>query len=229
MGYRTRINKMSKEDYDKIKSLDIRTFYKKYDKDSDLDFDKASIEDIHMDTYVPVSAFSKELFEFGKYTSHEPPEGSLKRFFDDDELNGTYDNNDTVLMLANKDFLKYIIDSYREKIKTYYSDMITPFYKSRFEPSDFLKSQKEEFGIENTKYKFDFSLITESEQTAFKKIIDHINSFSREWVDDNFLPYNLDKGDEVTTSWKFEYIIFEMVRIYKEFDSENEVLIYIGS
>lgn len=43
------------------------------------------------------------------------------------------------------------------------------------------------------------------------------------------VPFNLDDGkDEVTSSWKYEYSIFELVRIYKSFDWENNVMIHYG-
>lgn len=32
----------------------------------------------------------------------------------------------------------------------------------------------------------------------------------------------------ISTSWKYEYIVFELVRIYKSFDYKNNILIYCG-
>lgn len=43
-------------------------------------------------------------------------------------------------------------------------------------------------------------------------------------------PYNLDlNNDVIVDSWKYEYVIFELVRIYKSFDWDNYLLIYYGS
>lgn len=53
-----------------------------------------------------------------------------------------------------------------------------------------------------------------------------IDRLSSEWND--MKPYNLKKGDEVTTSWRYEYVQFELVRIYKTFDWENNFMIYYG-
>jgi len=48
-----------------------------------------------------------------------------------------------------------------------------------------------------------------------------------EWVTLN--PYNLDlDNDTIVDSWKYEYAIFELVRIYKTFDWKNYLLIYSG-
>ena len=43
-------------------------------------------------------------------------------------------------------------------------------------------------------------------------------------------PYDLDDDtDCIVNSWKYEYVIFELVRIYKTFDWKNDVLLYVGS
>ena len=41
-------------------------------------------------------------------------------------------------------------------------------------------------------------------------------------------PFDLTEGDAITTSWKYEYGIFEMIRIYKSFDWKKNVMIYYG-
>ncbi len=77
-----------------------------------------------------------------------------------------------------------------------------------------------------TKYKFDFDKITDDQQTALFEILDHIRCMRSEW---NYLtPFNLEKGNQITTSWKYEYGIFELVRIYKSFDWKKNVMFYYG-
>ena len=49
-----------------------------------------------------------------------------------------------------------------------------------------------------------------------------------EWTD--FKPYDLNEEKNcIVTSWKYEYSIFELVRILKSFDWKNDVLLYVGS
>lgn len=62
-------------------------------------------------------------------------------------------------------------------------------------------------------------------------IEEYDNEKMREWEND--LIYNLDikKGNhnfELTTSWKYEYAIFNLIAVYKLFDFENYKLIVIG-
>jgi hypothetical protein len=175
--------------------------------------------------------FGKELYEFGKYTDFEPPKGSLKTFFKNKELNKYYtDEHD--FNIVTPEFLAYIIDSYKKIVTDYYNDMMNPFFGKKVErydrdnPTDFLNSVNVEYNYPNNKYKFDFSLITQEEQNSLWKIIDHVRSMRTEWT--AITPYDLSRGDEVTTSWKYEYVIFELVRIYKTFDWKKNVMIYYG-
>jgi hypothetical protein len=175
--------------------------------------------------------FGKELYEFGKYTDFEPPKGSLKTFFKNKELNKYYtDEHD--FNIVTPEFLAYIIDSYKKIVTDYYNDMMNPFFGKKVErydrdnPTDFLNSVKVEYNYPNNKYNFDFSLITQEEQNSLWKIIDHVRSMRTEWT--TITPYDLSRGDEVTTSWKYEYVIFELVRIYKTFDWKKNVMIYYG-
>jgi hypothetical protein len=37
-----------------------------------------------------------------------------------------------------------------------------------------------------------------------------------------------ENGDQVTNSWKYEYSLFELVRIYKQFNGKENILVYYG-
>jgi hypothetical protein len=225
MGYRTYVASMPKREYNKIKSMT---------KDQLIEHYKIKREDYEIEEgYIGMGVydFGKELYEFGKYTDFEPPKGSLKTFFKNKELNKYYtDEHD--FNIVTPEFLAYIIDSYKKIVTDYYNDMMNPFFGKKVErydrdnPTDFLNSVNVEYNYPNNKYKFDFSLITQEEQNSLWKIIDHVRSMRTEWT--AITPYDLSRGDEVTTSWKYEYVIFELVRIYKTFDWKKNVMIYYG-
>jgi hypothetical protein len=225
MGYRTYVASMPKREYNKIKSMT---------KDQLIEHYKIEREDYEIEEgYIGMGVydFGKELYEFGKYTDFEPPKGSLKTFFKNKELNKYYtDEHD--FNIVTPEFLAYIIDSYKKIVTDYYNDMMNPFFGKKVErydrdnPTDFLNSVNVEYNYPNNKYKFDFSLITQEEQNSLWKIIDHVRSMRTQWT--AITPYDLSRGDEVTTSWKYEYVIFELVRIYKTFDWKKNVMIYYG-
>lgn len=222
MGYRNYIGIMPKKDYNKIKSLTKQEVYDYYKVKSDFEDEEP---------YIGVYDFGKELYELGKYVDFNPPKGSVKPFFKKKDTQDRWEG-DNELNIVTKEFLGYVIDSYKERIKTYYNDILIPFFGEkadiykRDKPSDFLNSVKHTYDENfDPVYSFDFSKLTQKETTALFKIIDHVKSMRLEWIHKT---YDLDRGDEVTTSWKYEYVIFELVRIYKNFDWKKNVMIYYG-
>lgn len=224
MGYRTYIAEMPKREYNKIKSMTREQLIEYYNKESEV------VENQYyfgMDVY----DFGKRLYEFGKYTDFEPPKKSLQPFFKNKELNN-YFTQENDLNIVTKEFLAYIIESYSKKVSDYYNDMLAPFFGIKtklFEggkSSEFLNSIKTDYKYPENDITFDFTKITQKEQNALFKIIEHARSMRTEWT--LLTPYNLEKGDDVTTSWKYEYVIFELVRIYKTFDWKRKVMIYYG-
>lgn len=220
MGYRNYIAKMSRKEYNKIKSMTSSELveYQKIEVDEDGSW------------YKGVYEFGKELYNFGKYTEFSPPKGSQLPFFKKKEMKERYEEYEFFVVTA--EFLEYIINSYKEMITTYYNNMIDPFLgkretiMNRDEPSRFLNSIKTEYNYPNNKHTFDFTKITDEEQTALFKIIEHVRDMRTEWT--HLTPYDLTRGDEVTTSWKYEYGIFELVRIYKSFDWKKDIMFYYG-
>lgn len=222
MGYRNYIGVMPKKEYNKIKSLKKHELYDFYKESKKLH------DDTPDDFYLGPYDFGKELYEFGKYVDFNPPKKSMKSFFKNKELKEEY-NDDGELYVVTKEFLAYIIQTYNNRIKKYYNEMIMPFMdaEGRFpEKESFLDSVKKEYGLEDDKYKFDFTKITDEQQTALYNIIQHVRNFRTEWT--CLTPYDLEKGDEITGSWKYEYAIFELVRIYKSFDWKKNVMMYYG-
>jgi hypothetical protein len=224
MGYRTYIGTMPKREYNKIKSMTREQLVEHYNLKNEQDED---------DNYIGMGVydFGKPLYEFGKYTEFEPPKGSQKTFFKNKELNKKF-TVDHDFAIVTPEFLEYIIDSYKKRVEDYYNKMMVPFFGEkeeryhRDEPSDFLNSVKVEYNYPNNKYEFDFSKITQEEQNALWDIIDHVRTMRFEWAQTK--PYDLTEGDEVTTSWKYEYAIFELIRIYKTFDWKKNVMVYYG-
>lgn len=142
----------------------------------------------------------KAIYELGKYVEFGD-EKFFKPVFKNKKLQKEM-TEEYDFFIVGKDFLKHIIEHYAEKVKKIYTELLTE-------------------GVTN-------------EQITFKEIpqekalawFNHIRGNSVEWL--QLTPYNLDSGEEVTTSWKYEYSIFELVRIYKSFDWKNNLMIYYG-
>lgn len=219
MGYRTYIGEMPKKEYNKIKSMDENSLVEFYN------IEKEGVNGIDEEGswYKGVYEYGKSLYEFGKYTGFQPPKKSLKPFFKNKELMGKYDEYD--FYIVTPDFLAYIIDNYKSKIQEYYTKMMNPWFDGYNCKSELLNSVKVDYKVYDNDYKFDFSLITQEEQNSFWIIIEHIRSMNTEW--NRLTPYDL-SNDGITSSWKYEYSIFQLIHIYKTFDWKRKVMIYYG-
>lgn len=221
MGYRTYIGLISKEKYEEIKNMSRRELCAKFEKNYSEDWED---DDLYVGAYDMVD----ESYEFGKYTDFDD-EKFYTPFFTNPETHEYY-IGDHDFWVVGKEYLEHIIKHYRKKIEAYYDKMLKPFYpdsEHRWDGSEFVKSMKREFtdSLED-KYTLDFSKITPEETTQIWEMICHLRSMESEWT--RLDPYDLENGDQVTTSWKYEYNIFELVRLYKTIDWENQVLVYYG-
>ena len=221
MGYRTYIGSMPKREYNKIKSMNKNELINYYNLE------------VEEDGFIGMSVynFGPELYEFGKYTNFEPPKGSTSTFFKKKELNKHF-TEEHDFKIVKPEFLEYIIETYKKRISDYYNDMMNPFFGKEdsvyqeLNPSEFLNSININYKYPENDITFDFIRITQEQQNALYKIIEQIKDMRSEWT--CLIPYNLERGDNITTSWKYEYGIFELVRIYKSFNWKKNVMIYYG-
>lgn len=212
MGYRTYIGKIKRSEYEKIKNLSPEELNKFQSEDDEYYFD--------------TSKYISEIYEFGKDTQFDD-ENFYTPFFTNEKCQELY-FSDTELWVVEKDYLKHIIEHYRTKIISFYESRLNSFGFGE-EVSKFMSQKpKLSWDAENfeRQYHLDFSNITDKEASSIWNIIHDAKSNLHEWKLNP--PYDLDGGDEVSLSWKYEYAIFELVRIYKQFDWENDILVYYG-
>jgi hypothetical protein len=175
MGYRNYIGKVSKETYLEVKDMMEKELVRKYGHDN--------VEDEEDSYFEPFSHLKvQELYECGKYCDERT---TISRFF----TNKLEHESDTEFWMASKELLLEIIESYRQKVASYYRN---------------LYEKKDESEI----------------HVHFKEMVS-------EW--ERMRPYCLtEETPKVVNSWKYEYAVFELTRILKTFDWENDVLVYYG-
>lgn len=100
---------------------------------------------------------------------------------------------------------------------------------------DDLKSIIEQYYLhvqtEFTKLKELLSPLCKNEQIEYGAIVSHLYSKFQIWGDNgmNWRPYNLnDNIDNIVNSNRYEYDVFDLVRILKSFDFKNDYLIMSG-
>ena len=151
------------------------------------------------DDYVPCYEIADEVYEIGKYWDHKFMKQFKKDIFTRPSTNKQF-NEESEFYIVGKEGLKAIIDSYHDKILNYYKSILNP------NPAEV------EIGWQDTPEKAIQSKLKEWERNKW-----------------NVLPYNLDlKKDEVVSSWKFEYQIFELVRLYKTIDETKHLICITG-
>lgn len=227
MGYRHRLSSIPKKEYNKIKSLEIEALNKHFGVDS-----KEYGEIWRGD-------FSTEIYELGEFWEYSnAPKGSIQTFFKKKDIEAYY-NDDTDLKIVTKEFFFFILETYKEKVRTIYKDMLQPFglKKEDHDKSAYLKSIQRKLDKDFNEVKIgDITLITEEENIAINKLIDHVRTMGWEWGitpfgdSDNYISaINLvDTDKHITSSFKFEYAIFELNRLYKSFDWDKNLLVFTG-
>ena len=74
----------------------------------------------------------------------------------------------------------------------------------------------------------DFSYYNKKNKTREERLVEDIKSKISEWT--NFPPYSLNTAtDVVVDSTLYEYVTFELVRLYKTIDWEKQCVIFYGS
>lgn len=146
-----------------------------------------------------------QLFELGHYIEWRPQDAT--------EL---LNNGDTELYIVNKDFLLYLIEEYRKNNYAYFNDL-----HKRLEPL-----AKELLETGKTENQDGLSALSETILQFRGKASDR---FHCEWGEkSNSLRLEPSNDGQITSSWKYEYLIFNLVHILHTFDWENDDLIYMG-
>lgn len=153
------------------------------------------------DLYVGVYTVAyNELYSFGKYAEFGDRNFYKPVFLNVETQKDFEDEHD--FYIIDKSFLKHIIEHYQEKIKIYYINLVG----------------NEVFDIKSFKNAPDERVL---------EWYNHCTDLKFEWINDFAIDLN-EENKQITGSWKYEYSIFELVKIYKCFDWENNVVIYYG-
>ena len=158
------------------------------------------------DEYLPPYRVGKELYELGKYSEIGfKLESERPSLFTSEELKEKY--SDDGFALLTKDDFKAVIEAYRQKIIDWLESLLNP-EDDPIIPSELSKEERKHLTIE-------------------REIQDKIDSWSGKYF--GISPIDLDESRErITGDWSYEHAIFELVRLYKIFDWENDDLVLVG-
>lgn len=150
--------------------------------------------------YVWLYEITEELYWFWKYVDYSSK--MEKVVFDDDNLNSRY--SEYSFHIVNKEIIKDVIQEYRENVVKFYKWLLDWTASIRL-------------------WWFE---VWESKKTPEERIADieqHLNSRVMEYSSNRSI--NIEEWP-VTTSREYEYTIFELIRIYREFDEDKDIMLY---
>lgn len=151
-------------------------------------------------SYIPPYHISEELYEFGKECPAD------EDIYGKDAAVKKFFSEELnrayedygAVIISEEIFLK-IINWYQQKIISYYKKILDPNFKDPYCP-------------QRTR-----------EEAALKCVGDHLFWWEK------FGVLNLDKNDpNICHSWMYDHAIFELVRIYKTFDWDKDIMIFYG-
>lgn len=199
MGYRHYLYAVPKEQLAEIQACKTAKDLTEFAKRHDYSYDKD-------DGWLSLYKVGKEVYELGKHSEIGfKLESERPSVFTSDELKERY-SDDGFALLTKNDF-KSVIEFYRQKI--------IDWFKSLLEIKDSSK-----FTAEYTKEQYQFEMLKGEVQ-------DKIDSWSGKYFGISPIDLNDDK-ERITGDWLYEYAIFELVRVYKSFDWENNELVLVG-
>lgn len=161
----------------------------------------------------------KELICLGKYVDFTRG-GKYKNFF-------SFEHPDGEFVVVDKEFLAKVIEEYRSAIHANYVKMHD--IMKRLTDKKKMEEVSEEF--KNIDALQDYE---SKDAEAFHCIKERLRRGVFEWgiLDGGFIPaYKLDDTgpDEfISTSWSYEYAIFNLIHLYKTFDFKKNYMVYYG-
>lgn len=147
-----------------------------------------------------------DLYELGKYSEIASKlESERPSLFTSEELKERY--SDYGFALLTKDDFKAVIETYRQKIVNWFESLLDPD-KCQITSNKLSKEERKRLEWEY-------------------EIKDKLEIWSGKYL--GVLPIDLDESRKrIAESWSYEYAIFELVRVYKVFDWENDDLVLVG-
>jgi hypothetical protein len=142
---------------------------------------------------------TKEVYELGKYFNREFLDEFISPVYSNKEVHDSANDDNDFFLLSNEGIVR-LIEYHRERVFNYYSSV---------------KPEASDLFDEHDSYK----------QAIDKKV--------RQWGETctkyKLYPYNLSLESEcLVSAWDYEYQVFELVRIYKSIDWDNQLVTLNG-
>lgn len=202
MSYRFRFAKAKKENVLPVRNMsyaELVDFYKKNKPEMYNDYEDE-------EDFEPYEMFEQtEIYDFAQLPFISELLKTAEKLFTNQETDNMFEHYN--LHLCSKETFLIAIELMRKMIVDNFKEMLElPYEQLQMK----VRNKMEEW-----------QLMSEVLNLGEDEKYDNINEVHK--------PYNLKMdSDVIVQSWLYEYSIFELVRLYKAFDWENEVLLFYG-
>ena len=199
MSYRHRIYKFPKSFAEDCRACSTKEDFQKVYFKYCTD-ERINKDQLESENYWPLYYLGEQLFDFGSYDNAEEIYKHGDALFYSLELRKAYDDNSPIVL--DKSGLLCAIEWNRNRVADIYEDLLREKSTDKW-----------------------------NNQNQFDRMKVHIKNQYEEWRNEFFpelKPYDLSDRKCIVSSWKYEYQIFELVRVYKEIDWENDCIIFYG-
>ena len=204
MGYRHYLYALPKKQVAEIQACKTNEDWCNFAEKHGYKVDRCCCNDGY--AYVFPYRIGTAIYELGKHSEIGCKlESERPSLFTSEELKKRYSEDGFALL--TKDDFKAIIEDYRQKIVNWFQSLLNPD-KSQVTATKLSKEERKHLEWEY-------------------EIRDKLNAWSGKYF--GISPIDLDESRErITGDWSYEYAIFELVRVYKAFDWENNDLVLVG-
>lgn len=199
MSYRHRIYKFPKSFAEDCRACETKEDFQKVYFKYCTD-ERINKDQLESENYWPLYYLGEQLFDFGEYNNAEEMYKHGDALFYSLELREAYDDYSPIVL--DESGLLCAIEWNRNRVADIYEDLLREKSTDKW----------------NT-------------QSQFDRMKVHIKYQYEEWRNEFFpelKPYDLSDRKCIVSSWKYEYQIFELVRVYKEIDWENDCIVFYG-
>ena len=200
MSYRHRIYKLPKSFAEDCRACDTFDDFKNIYFKYCTD-ERVNKEWLESENYWPLYHLGNQLFDFGdSYPNADEMYKHGDSLFTSEELKKQYFDNLPIVL--DESGVLCAIEWNRNKVADIYEDLCREKSTDKW-----------------------------NDQNQFDRLRLHAKQKAEEWRNEDFpmlKPYDLSDSDCIVSSWLYEYQIFELVRVYKAIDWENDCIIFYG-
>lgn len=211
MGYRNYFFSVKKsliKELQECKNIEeVYELYKRYGFSANME----NISEEETYYYCPLRSLPKQIFEFGKY--YEAKENVSKKgtpLFINDNVAEYYKEEDAVY--GGEEMILEAIDYLKNQIIKMYENLLNNTFNNEYE-------------------KIKYSKIEDKKEAHYQRLLLHVKDYLNWWKPEygNYSAVNLDKNSpSIVTSWLYEHEIFELVKVYKEYNPEEDYILFLG-